>query len=66
MFFNGNNFLNYFLCNCPCKFPMGNSHYMCGKDILLFKNILCVENNLTNLTCNCKQMCNGLKNNFIR
>lgn len=66
MLFNPNYFLNCFLWKFPCKIPIGNCHYMTGCDLVNLKNLACIESTLTNLTCNCKQMCNGMKQNFKR
>ncbi|MEG2235272.1 MAG: hypothetical protein RR144_02390 [Clostridia bacterium] len=44
------------LHSIPCKFNFGNCHYVTGKNISVFSNLLCVENSLTNLTCNCKNI----------
>lgn len=48
------NILSPLLYNLPLKFNMGNCHYIKGKNIVTFSNLLCVENYLTNLTCCCK------------
>jgi len=45
---------NKLLYSLPVKFNLGKCHYLTGKDISIFSNLLCIENTLTNLTCNCK------------
>ncbi|MDD2376189.1 MAG: hypothetical protein PHD15_02985 [Clostridia bacterium] len=53
--------INSLLYSMPNKFKLGNCHYVTGKNISIFSNLLCIENTLTNLTCNCK---NTLNNKF--
>jgi hypothetical protein len=52
---------NKLLFCIPSKFNLGKCHYVTGKNISVFSNLLCIENSLTNLTCNCKNM---LRNKF--
>lgn len=54
MYINKNKIINSILCGCNAKFPISNSHYICGKDILAFSNIICIENTLTNITSQLK------------
>ncbi|MEG2646042.1 MAG: hypothetical protein RSA08_03315 [Clostridia bacterium] len=54
------NILNHFLCCSNIKFPMYKGHYMTGKNISIFSNLACIENNLNNLTCSCKNTYNNL------
>ena len=61
MYINKNYLMKSLLCS-PVKFPMYNSHYLCGKDIYTFSNLMCVENSLTNITCNLKNICGSIKN----
>lgn len=56
--FNPQCIIKSMLCNCNCKFPMWNAHYVTGPDILLFSNLACVENTLTKLTCKCNNFFN--------
>lgn len=56
MYVNKNKIINSLLCN-NIKLPMYNNHYITGKGILFFSNIACVENTLSNLTCNLKNIC---------
>lgn len=59
-------FLNNILCNLPCKLPLNNSHYVTGKNMMFFSKLMCIENELTTLTCHCNNLCNGIKCNFKR
>lgn len=59
---NVNSLLNSFLCNCNLKMPISNTHYISGKDLLLFKNLTCIEQGLTNVTCGIKNCYNNIKN----
>ncbi len=65
-YFYKNNILNNILCNLPCKFPLYNGHYLTGKDLSIFSKFLTIENQLTNITCSCNNLCNNLKNKFKR
>lgn len=54
-----------YLLNCSnIKLPITNSHYITGKNIYMFSNLVCIENTLSNLTNNCKCIFNTAKNNF--
>lgn len=53
------NLAKYILCSSNLKFPMYNGHYMTGKDISLFSNLVCIENSLNNLTCSIKSLYNN-------
>lgn len=44
--------LQNFLWCFPCKMPYGNGHYVTGCDLAILSNIVCVEQCLTNLSCN--------------
>lgn len=70
MYINKNKIINSILCGCNAKFPISNSHYICGKDILAFSNIICIENTLTNITSQLKSTCQNITNyghnNFIK
>lgn len=44
--------LQNFLWCFPCKMPYGNGHYVTGCDLALLSNFVCVEQCLTNLSCN--------------
>lgn len=61
---NKNKIINSLLCCNNFKFPMNNSHYVTGKDIYLFSSLACIENTLTNLTCNINNICNNVKCNL--
>ena len=55
-------FINPLLfCNNICL-PMYKGHYTTTKNIVLFTNLACVENSLTNFTCNIKNICSNYKN----
>lgn len=58
---NKNKIINSLLCCSNFKFPINNSHYLTGKDIYLFSSLACIENTLTDLTCNLKNKCNDIK-----
>lgn len=60
---NPNCIMNLLLFNNCMKFPMWNNHYITGAGIVTFSNLACVENNLSNLSCNCKKIFNqnGIK-----
>ncbi len=49
------------LCSSNICLPINKSHYVTGKDISCFSNLMCVESTLSSLTCNLKNMCNGFK-----
>jgi len=54
-----------YLLNCSClKLPLSNDHYITGKDIYTFSNLVCVENTLSNFTNNIKCICKNVKGNF--
>jgi len=53
--------INSLIYSMPNKIKLGKCHYVTGKNISIFSNLLCIENSLTNLTCNCK---NTLGNKF--
>ena len=61
---NKNKLINSLLCCNNFKFPMNNNHYVTGKDIYLFSSLACIENTLTNFTCNINNACNNLKCNI--
>ena len=46
------NILKGFLCNCNPKLPLSNNHYITGKNIWLFSNMVQIENTLTCFTSN--------------
>lgn len=64
MNFNKNKIVNALLCN-NFKFPISNSHYVTGKDIIIFSNIACVENTLTCLTNNLKCTCRNMREKVV-
>ncbi len=59
--FNMNCILNSILCNCNVKMPLSNNHYITGKDLLLFKNLTCIEQGLTSITCGIKNGCSNIR-----
>ena len=61
MNFNSQKLAKYLLCNSNIKLPISSSHYVTGKDLSLFSNLICVENQLSNMTCNIKNCCNYFK-----
>lgn len=63
MYINKNKLIDSLLCYNNFKLPITKSHYITGKEIHLFSNFLCVENTLTNLTCNIQNICSNIKNN---
>lgn len=66
MYFCPNKLANYLLCKSNIKLPINNSHYVTGKDLSFFSKLMCVENELSNLTCNLKNFCGNCKNNYLR
>lgn len=64
--FNISQLLNKFLCCYPRRFPINNSHYITGKNMLFFSKLICIENELTNLTYSCNNLCNNIKYKFKR
>lgn len=42
--------------------PMYKGHYTTTPNIVLFASLACVENSLTNFTCNLKNICSNCKN----
>lgn len=61
---NKNKLINSLFCCNDLKLPINKSHYITGKEIYFFSNLTCIENTLTNLTCNIKNICNNVKNNI--
>ncbi|MEG0873487.1 MAG: hypothetical protein RSE00_00010 [Clostridia bacterium] len=61
MYINPKCFLNSFFCCSNMKIPMYKGHYMTGSDISFFSKLMCVENTLTNISCNAKQLCSNCK-----
>lgn len=57
---------NYLLCNSKLSLPLNKSHYINGNEILLFTKLVCIEKELTCLTCNLKGFCSSCKNSFFR
>lgn len=66
MYFCPQKFANYILCQSNIKLPINKCHYVTGKDLSFFSNLICVENELSNLTCNLKGYINKCKNNYFR
>lgn len=61
-----NSLLNNVLCNYPCKIPINKSHYVTGKNLLIFSKLMCVENELSNIGCFCNNLCKSIFCNFKR
>lgn len=59
---NKNYLLNNLLCNANIKMPISSTHYLTSKNLVIFKNLACIENSLTNATLNIKNACCNLKN----
>lgn len=59
MFPQGRKLANCILCSSNLKFPIYKGHYLTGKNISLFSNLLCIENSLNNITCSMKNICNS-------
>ena len=57
---------NKFLCCYPGKLHINNSHYITGKDLIFFSKLMCVENELTNITGCCNNLCCNIKSLFKR
>lgn len=56
-----------YLLNCSnLKLPISNSHYITGKNIYAFSNLICIENTLSNFTNNCKCIFYKAKSNLHR
>lgn len=58
--------LNKFLCCYPGKLHINNSHYVTGKNLIFFSKLMCVENELTNITGCCNNLCCNIKSLFKR
>lgn len=58
--------LNNFLCCYPGRLHINKSHYVTGKDLFLFSKLMCVENELSNITGCCNNLCCDIKNLFKR
>ncbi len=56
--------LNNILCCSNVKIPIGNNHKISGKQIVMTSNLVCIENTLTNLTCNISNMFHGLSTKY--
>lgn len=56
--------LNKFMCCYRGLIPISNSHYVTGRDIKAFSDMICIENQLSNITSSCKCFCNGFIKNF--
>ena len=46
------------LCCNNIKFPIANNHYITGKNIYNFSNLVCIEKTLNNITCGISNFCN--------
>lgn len=58
--------LNKFLCCLPYRLPINNSHYVTGKELSILSKLVCVENELSNLTCCCNNLCKNIHQSFKR
>lgn len=58
--------LNKFLCCYPYKLHINNSHYVTGKNLCFFSKLVCIENELNNISCYCNNLCKHIKYNFKR
>lgn len=65
-FFIPKQILNKFLCCYPYKLHINNSHYVTGKNLSFFSKLVCVENELNNISCCCNNLCKNIKCNFKR
>lgn len=57
---------NYLLCNSNIKLPINQSHYATGKELSIFSKLMCIENELANLTCNLKGFYSSCKYNYFK
>ena len=55
-------FVNPLLCCNNICLPMYKGHYTTTKNIVIFANLACVENSLTGITCNLKNLCSNCQN----
>lgn len=54
-----------YLLNCNnLKLPTSNGHYITGKDIYTFSNLVCIENTLSRFTNHCKCILINAKRNL--
>lgn len=51
----------YLLCCSNIRLPINKSHYVTGKDLSLFSNLMCIENTLSSFTCGCKNKFNKFR-----
>lgn len=60
--------LKNILCCNNMKFPINKTHYITGNEIYNFSNnfysLMCIENTLSNFTCNINNICNGIFRSF--
>lgn len=66
MYFRPEKLVNCLLCSSNIKLPINNSHYVTGQDISFFSKLMCVEQELSNITCNIKGYCNSCKNLYFK
>ena len=57
---------DYLLCNSNLNLPINKSHYITGNEISLFSKLVCIEKELTCLTCNLKGFCTSCKSHYFR
>lgn len=66
MYFYPKKLANYLLCSSNIKLPINKSHYITGKEISFFSKLMCVEQELSNITCNIKGYCNSCKKLYFK
>lgn len=61
-------FLQSILCCNNITLPINNTHYITGRQIYNFSNnlssLMCVENTLSNFTCNINNICSNMFRTF--
>ncbi len=57
---------NHLLCCSNVKLPINKNHYITGKDISIFSKLICIENQLSDFTCNLKGYFNNCKSYHFR
>ncbi len=58
--------LNCLLCSSNIKLPINKNHYVTGQDISLFSKLVCIEQELSNITCNIQGYCKCIKNSYFK
>ena len=57
---------NYLLCTSNICLPINKNHYVTGRDLSYFSSLACIEQTLSNLTCNIKGICSSFNKNYFR